>query len=81
MVGDSGSGYGGEETGGLRVENLGPAAASVSSRRRTPRCSKKTEEDFLKSRPGIATESHLEPPTSARLRLMDEVRGEGVRLE
>jgi hypothetical protein len=59
VVGDTGGGYGGEESGGLRVENLG-LPPGVSERRADERRAllEETEADFLASRPGAATESH-----------------------
>jgi hypothetical protein len=72
MVGDTGSGYGGEENDGLRVENLG-LPHGISERRADERRAllEETEEDFLKSRPGIATESHTSAYQRA-VRLMKE---------
>jgi hypothetical protein len=72
VVGDTGGGYGGEEGGALRVENLG-LPPGISERRADERRAllEDTEADFLKSRPGIATESHLSAYQRA-VRLMKE---------
>jgi hypothetical protein len=72
VVGDTGGGYGGEENGGLRVENLG-LPPGVSERRADERRAllEETEADFLTSRPGIATDSHTSAYQRA-VRLMKE---------
>jgi hypothetical protein len=72
VVGDTGGGYGGEEAGGLRVENLG-LPPGVSERRADERRAllEETESDFLATRPGIATDSHKSAYQRA-VRLMKE---------
>ena len=72
VVGDTGGGYGGEESGGLRVENLG-LPAGVSEQRADERRAllEESEADFLASRPGIATDSHKSAYQRA-VRLMRE---------
>ncbi|QJX00984.1 DUF1501 domain-containing protein [Frigoriglobus tundricola] len=72
VVGDSGSEYGAEENGGLRVENLG-LPPGISARRADERRSllEETEAEFLTSRPGAASESHLSAYQRA-VRLMKE---------
>ena len=72
VVGDTGGGYGGEESGGLRVENLG-LPPGVGERRADERRAllEETEAYFLKSRPGAATDSHTSAYRRA-VRLMKE---------
>jgi uncharacterized protein (DUF1501 family) len=72
VVGEAGSGYGGEENGALRVENLGLPSGIHADRAAARRALlEETEADFLTSRPGTATESHTSAYRRA-VRLMKE---------
>jgi hypothetical protein len=72
VVGDAGSGYGGEEAGALRVENLGlPPGVSESRADARRALLQETEADFLTSRPGAGTDSHTSAYQRA-VRLMKE---------